>query len=163
VGAPTALTSTSSGQITVGIGNPIYIPIAETLPEEPGAGSEYVLTGVVTSEHEDPLPGAIVSIYSSKPTTPDKEWPAPAASQRCDAEGRYTIRLNAPMPSAVVLIEKTGFVKMEDLLSMRAPGTSVKNYKLPVPVACIEGRVFAGESEHSPGRELGSEAHGAVA
>jgi hypothetical protein len=155
VGASTSLTSTSSGQITVVMGNPTYVPIAETPPEEPGMGSEYVLTGEVTSEQEVPLPGAIVSIYSSKPTAPNNQWSTPAASQPCDAEGHYTIRLNVPMPNVVVLIEKTGFVKMEDLLSMRAPGTSVKNYKLPLPVACVEGRVFTGESEPLAGASVG--------
>jgi hypothetical protein len=129
------------------IGNPTYVPIAESTPVEPGVGSECILTGTVTSEQGLPVPGATVSIHKSLPVAPSLEWPAPVASQTCDAEGRYTLRLNALMPNDIVLAQKEGFVKMIDGISSRDLGMAVKNFVLPVQATCAEGRVFAGENQ----------------
>ncbi len=87
---------------------PSYLAVREARIHDYEKNAVFVLTGKVTSEQGGPLPGAVVSLHSSKGEWPRYEWPTPLISQTCDNEGRYTIRLRSPM-HAYVLVRKEGF------------------------------------------------------
>ena len=143
-GTPSA---TIPAKAVLDMGGPIYVPISMAIPEDPASSGDYTVKGVVTSEQGDPLPGATVSIYTSRPAPPKFEWIDPVVWVTCDAEGRYTLRLQSTTSNMTLVVQKKGFVTMEELLWMTDPGTVVRNYALPAPVACAEGRVFAGDSK----------------
>jgi hypothetical protein len=124
---------------------PTYVPINRMRLDEYGVGAEYVMTGKVTSEQGESQPGTTVSVYDSWPVAPKYKWPVPIASDTCDGEGRYTIRLSSPMQYAPVIVDKMGFAKIQDRLLIHDPGTIVKNYELPLASACVEGNVRDGE------------------
>jgi hypothetical protein len=133
---------------------PTYVPISRMRLDEYNAGTEYVMTGKVTSEKGEALPGTTVSVYSSSPVAPKYEWPAPIASDTCDGEGRYTIRLGSPMQYVPVVIEKVGFAIIRDSLLIHDPGTIIKNYELPLASVCVEGNVRDAEGRPISGARV---------
>ncbi len=120
---------------------PVYVPIDEATLQDHEQGTEYLLTGKVMTEREDPLPGAIVSLHSSWPEPPAYEWPAPISSQACDFEGRFTIRLSTAI-QAFVSIRKEKHTRKKDLIDFSYQKTVVKNYHLLPAPGCVNGHVF---------------------
>jgi protocatechuate 3,4-dioxygenase beta subunit len=120
---------------------PAYVPLADAKIGGDYQESGYFLTGKVSSEQGEALPGAIVSIHAAKPDFSSPEWPAPVISQTCDSEGQYTIRLGSPM-SAFVTIRKEGFAQNYEQIDFISPGSIVRNHRLRPAPACVEGYVF---------------------
>jgi protocatechuate 3,4-dioxygenase beta subunit len=123
---------------------PVYVPLADAKIRGDYRETGYFLTGKVSSEQGEVLPGAMVSIHASRPDFLDflsTEWPAPVISQICDSEGQYTIRLSSPM-SARVTIRKEGFAQNYEEMDFISPGSIVRNHRLRPAPACVEGHVF---------------------
>ena len=123
---------------------PDYFPITQQTLQDSTSEAGYVLTGKVKSEEGKPLPGAIVSIHEARPdyvSFPSLEWPPAIATQSCDSEGRYFLKVDSPM-RAFVTIRKQGFAMNEDEVDLISPGSTIKNHRLRPAPACIEGFVF---------------------
>lgn len=126
------------------------MPVAEAQLQEYQQGTEYVLTGKVTSEQGGALPGTTVSLHGSKAEWPKYEWPAPIVSQTCDNEGRYTIRLTAPM-HAYVRVHKEGYAQKEAEIDFVVPETIEMDHRLKPAPACAEGYVLNQAGSPVPG------------
>lgn len=120
---------------------PSYIAVRDARLQDYEKNAMFVLTGKVTSEQGGPLPGAIVSLHSSKGERPGYKWPTPLISQTCDNEGRYTIRLRSPM-HAYVLVRKEGFTQKETQIDFVVPETIEMDHRLRPAPACAEGYVL---------------------
>ena len=131
-----------------------YMPAREVKLDEHYQGSEYQLMGTVSSESGEILLGATVSLHSAGPRKPRYEWPPPVASDTCDSEGRYSIRLATPMSNAVIAVRKEGFATLEDFQPMAFPGTVVKNYRMKWAPACVEGNVMDQEGKPISGAAI---------
>jgi hypothetical protein len=120
---------------------PRYVLMSYAGEREDSHAIEYQLAGIVTSEKGEVLPGAVVSVHNSGPRKPKFSWPNPVASDICDYEGRYTVRLASPMAGAIIRIEKEGFATLEDAQRISLPGTVTKNYMMKPAPACLDGIV----------------------
>jgi len=147
-----------SGLTASGKQTPAYLPKGEVELQEYShnfeQGTEYVITGRVTTEKGEALPGAIVLLHSSKYKPPKFEWPAPISREACDNQGRYSIRLSSPM-TAYVLVGKEGYAQIYDVIDFLDPGTIVKDYHL-WRAACVEGYVFDNNGNPIAGAEVNS-------
>jgi hypothetical protein len=120
---------------------PGYLPIDEARLQDSEQGTDYLLTGKVMSEQEEPLPGAIVSLHNSWAEPPAHELPVPMASQTCDLEGRFTIRLSTPI-QVFVSVRKEKHTRKKDWIDFSDQKTVVKNYRLLPAPACVDGYVY---------------------
>jgi hypothetical protein len=102
---------------------------------------EFLLTGRVTSEQGEPLPGVMVSLHNSLPEFPDYSWPEAIISQPSDAEGRFRIAMMSPV-RARISIRKEGFTTKEDMIDFSDQTLIVKSYRLFPAPACVEGYVL---------------------
>ena len=132
---------------------PSYIAVREARLQDYEKNAVFVLTGKVTSEKGGPLPGAVVSLHSSKGEWPGYEWPTPLVSQTCDNEGRYTIRLSSPM-HAYVLVRKEGFTQKEAPIDFVVPETIEMDHRLRPAPACAEGYVLDQAGAPIPGAQV---------
>jgi hypothetical protein len=121
---------------------PSYQPISESLLGGFSAGTEYLVSGKVTSELMEPLSGATVSVYGAAPrwSPPAFEQPAPLATQTCDDTGHYEIRVNAPQ-NLWVRVRKDGYAQMDAFVPVRDPKTAVRDYRLPQAQSSAMGLV----------------------
>lgn len=109
---------------------------------------EYALTGNVTSEAKQPLPGATVRLFSlpglgsSFPTIPESEWPTPVASVECNQQGTYFISLSDPVPDAIVMVEMHGHAVVEDFPDLSELRSIRKDYALKEAPGCLNVRVI---------------------
>lgn len=132
---------------------PSYISVKEARLQDYERNAMFVLIGKVTSEQGGPLPGAVVSLHSSKGEWPRYEWPTPLISQTCDNEGRYTIRLRSPM-HAYVLVRKEGFTQKEAQIDFVVPETIEMDHRLLPAPACAEGYVLDQAGAPIPGARV---------
>lgn len=120
---------------------PAYVPIGDARIPRLDRSAEYLLTGKVTSEQGDGLPGATVSLHSSMGTPPAYEWPPAVLSRVTDNAGQYTLRLNSPM-RAFIVVRKEGYTQKDGVINFVEPGTIVRNHSLRPAPACVEGYIF---------------------
>ena len=111
-------------------------------------GTEYLLTGKVTSDSMDALPGAAVSAFSGAPrwSPPSFDQPPPVDTQACDAEGNYQLHLRAPM-NLWIVVHKEGYTQIQAFVPVRDPKTAVKDFKLQPAQATVMG-VISDKDEH---------------
>ena len=92
---------------------PSYVPILRENVQHDPRKFEYFLTGKVSSEQGEPLPGAVVSVHESEPDYSQNffapKWPMPVLSGVCDFEGRYSLNFTSP-PHVYLTIHKEGFL-----------------------------------------------------
>jgi hypothetical protein len=121
---------------------PTYQPITDALVGSFGAGEEYLVSGKVTSELMEPLSGATVSVYGAAPrwSPPTFEQPAPLATQTCDDDGHYEIRVNAPQ-NLWVRVRKDGYSQMDAFIAVRDLKTAVRDYRLLQAQSSVIGLV----------------------
>jgi len=111
----------------------------------------YMLTGKVISENEQPLLGAIVSLYRPSPglipTVPRDSTSSPFALAACDKEGNYVIRARSWPLNPIVLVNKEGYAAIEGplILSFDEHAKMVRNFRLEAATACIEGTALASD------------------
>ena len=129
---------------------PSYAAVREARLQDYEKNAMFALTGKVTFEQGGPLPGAVVSLHSSKGEWPRYQWPAPLISQTCDNDGRYTIRLRSPM-HAYVLVRKEGFTQKEAPIDFVVPETIEMDHRLRPAPACAEGYVLDQAGAPIPG------------
>jgi len=141
----TADTSKSTSQIFSRIGS----GSAHGLSVQNGGGEvQYILTGKITSEKDQPLPGAIVSLYRSSPglafTLPQDGTASPLAVAACDLKGDYAIRAGSWPPNPIVSVTKEGYARVEVPLTLNFDehATMTKDFKLKPATACVEGTVL---------------------
>ncbi len=122
---------------------PAYVPLGESQLHASEAVPEYRLSGKVTSEMGEPLPGAVVSIYGTPPrwSPPSFEQPAALATQTCGEQGQYEIRLKVPA-NLWVTIRKDGFAASNAFLPVRDLKLAVRDFSLPVAESSISGFVL---------------------
>lgn len=120
-----------------------YVPMNETLLSGLESSSEYVVTGRVTTELMEALPGATVSLYETAPrwSPPAFEQPGPLVTQTCDQEGRYDIRLKVPA-NLWAVVRKDGYAAINAFLPVRDPKTTVRNHILRAAQASVTGFVL---------------------
>ncbi len=121
---------------------PGYRPYGFVKISEFPQGMGYVLRGTVTSKQNEPLIGATVSLYDSRPLAPKYEWPTPVASGTCDSEGRYQLETNLAIPNAVIAVRKPGYETVEDFQELIEPRIIVKDYRLGQAPGCVKGRIL---------------------
>ncbi len=126
---------------------PTYVPINQTLLSGLESSAEYVVSGRVTTELMEALPGATVSLYETTPRyfPPAFEQPAPLALQTCDQDGRYEIRLKVPA-NLWASVRKDGYAAVNAFLPVRDPRTTVRNYILREAQASVTGFVLDKQS-----------------
>ncbi len=127
---------------------PEYEPITEASLRGLEGGTEYLLSGKVTSDTMEPLAGATVSVYATAPrwTPPSFEQPPPIDSQTTDAAGDYQIRLNAPADLWVVA-RKDGYAQTEIYVPVRDPKTAVKDIRIPPAQSTVIG-IVSDKADH---------------
>ncbi|MBZ5497894.1 MAG: carboxypeptidase-like regulatory domain-containing protein [Acidobacteriia bacterium] len=120
-----------------------YVQLGEASLRAFETGTEYLLSGRVTSELMEALPGATVSVYGSAPlwSPPTFEQPAPLDTQTCDQDGRYQIRLNAPA-NLWISIRMEGYAQIEGFVPVRDPKTAARDYQLRPAQSTIAGFVY---------------------
>jgi hypothetical protein len=117
---------------------PVYSPVSNLPLQVP----EFRLSGRISSGDGEPLPGATVSLFESKPLARTSDRATPLDVQYCDSEGKYIFMLGGPKPNLYAVIKKAGYVPLESTLAVRDPGETVKNYKLLLGVACVQGSIL---------------------
>ncbi len=122
---------------------PSYVPMNETLLSGLESSAQYVVSGRVTTELMEALPGAEVSLYETAPrySPPSFEQPAPLATQTCDQDGRYEIRLKVPV-NLWASVRKDGYAAVNAFVPVRDPRTTVRNYVLREAQATVTGFVL---------------------
>ena len=127
-----------------------YASMGKTIVSEFDHGSEqhedFVLSGRVTSQAGDPLPGAIVSVHAPR-KAPAYEWPTTETFQTCNSDGRYMLRVSSAIPNASVSVRKEGYATVEGRWNMTAERNFVRNYVLKKAPACLEGTVLDPEGK----------------
>jgi hypothetical protein len=126
---------------TVGQAVPGYVPASKARLQAYEQDMAYLITGKVSTEKGEALPGAIVSVHSAGFSRTTYVWPAPMISQVCDNQGRYAIRLNSPA-RVFLMVCMQGFAPRQEEILIGEPGTLVRNYRLLPAPACAEGYVF---------------------
>lgn len=121
---------------------PHYLPAGQADFKIQDPGTEYLLSGRVSTDEDKPAEGALVSLYLSRPEAPKYEWPPVIKSQTCDFNGRYSIRLEGPLSGARLVVDKIGYALLEDICDIPVPGTRQKDYVLTKAAGCVEGIVF---------------------
>jgi len=110
--------------------------------EKSGQDSVYGLAGIVVSEANAPLPAAPVKLFNlpqlnGVPQLAESEWPDPLDAVTCNEGGEYFIRLSAAVPNAVVVVNKEGYVTVQDFPDLNTPRFIEKNYRLKSGPACL--------------------------
>jgi protocatechuate 3,4-dioxygenase beta subunit len=127
---------------------PAYDPITESSLHSLERGTEYLLTGKVTSDMMEALAGATVSVFSQAPrwSPPAFDQPPPVDTQTCDAEGNYQIHLHNPM-NLWIVIHKDGYAQIQAFVPVRDPKTAERDFKLQPAQATVMG-VISDKDEH---------------
>jgi len=127
---------------------PAYDPITESSLHSLESGTEYLLTGKVTSDMMEALAGATVSVFSQAPrwSPPTFDQPPPVDTQTCDNEGTYRIHLRTPM-SLWVVVHKDGYTQIQAFVPVRDPKTAERDFKLQPAQATVMG-VVSDKDEH---------------
>lgn len=131
---------------------PTYVAVDETALRGFESGADYVVSGKVTSELMEALPGATVAAYGSPPrwSPPAFEQPAPLDTQACDEEGHYQIRLSAPA-NLWIRVRKEGYASIDVFLPVRDLKTAARDYQLQTAQATVAGFVYDKKSVPIPG------------
>jgi len=113
---------------------PSYVSLHDAKLQGSESVLEFLLSGKVTSELAEPLPGVTISLR-------DKRSAPPLISETTDIDGRYTIRLRAPI-HAVIDVAKEEYARVLDEVEFIEPGKTIRNYRLLRAPACVEGQVL---------------------
>jgi hypothetical protein len=119
-----------------------YLPVGEASLREFDSGSEYVVSGKITTELMEPVAGATVSAYGSPPywTPPSFEQPAPLDTQTCDDAGAYQVRLKLPA-NLWIMVKMQGYAPIVSFLQVRDTRVAVRDYQLRPTGATVSGIV----------------------
>jgi hypothetical protein len=122
------------------IPEPTYMPVGEAAL---ATSTEYLVSGKITDETGEALPGAAVAISPSSPrwSPPAFEQPSPLETAICDEEGRYQFRLKAAA-NLWVSIRKDGYAQINAFLPARDPKAVTRDYQLRPAQAGVVGFVF---------------------
>jgi len=128
---------------------PSYMPVGESVTE---TGTGYEVSGMITSELDEALPEATVSLYRSAPrwAPPDFGQPAPLDTKTSDLEGRYQFRMNAPA-NVWIGIRKEGYAAIYAFLPVRNTRATVRDFQLRPATATLVGFVFDKQDTPIPG------------
>jgi hypothetical protein len=120
-----------------------YVPVSDPSIRGFESSAEYLVSGRIADELTEVIPEAVVTAFGSPPrwSPPAFEQPAPLATQTCDQEGRYQIRLNAPA-NLWLHIRKEGYASVYAYLPVRDPKTLARDFQLRPAKSAISGLVL---------------------
>lgn len=122
---------------------PTYVAVDESAVRAFETGTEYLVTGKITTELMEGLPGATIWVYGAPPrwSPPAFEQPTPLDKQTSDQEGRYQIKLNAPA-NLWASIRLDGYAQIYVFLPVRDLKTAVRDFQLQPAQATVSGLVY---------------------
>jgi hypothetical protein len=121
-----------------------YVPANDASLHPYEYGADFVLMGKISTSSGDAISGAIVKLYGPRPVGSRIESSPSIINTDSDREGHYFVRYDSSISNGRVTVEKQGFASIESPLSMREPGTTIKNFEL-ASAACVQGTVFSSD------------------
>ncbi|NIG53085.1 SusC/RagA family TonB-linked outer membrane protein [Chitinophaga sp. Cy-1792] len=108
------------------------------------ASAQSIISGKVTDETGNPLPGITVAVKNTSQGT------------QTDPAGHYTIRLTQPAGTYTLIFSGIGYAQQQQNVTVTATGTVTLNAKMSESVSKLDEVVVTGTSAGTTRKQLGS-------